>query len=103
MGNDGLLSRQKRDEERHKEIIEEIRTIKDAQEILTEGQSNQNIINANINKRLESVEDFLMWFRALTSVKKKYAAFIGFMLSVFGVIFTKFQEIIEQIKSIITP
>lgn len=83
-GNEGLVSKQRRDDEFRIEIHQDLKVIKSNQE--------------GLDGRLESLESFFEFFKLLTAVKRKTLIIIGSIIALLGSLATGWDKFIHLFK-----
>lgn len=90
----GLLERQKRDEEFQREALEILKDLKKKEE-------EQLLVNQRVEERLNALEEFAAFFRALGLIKRKSIVIVGAVISGAGALFMKAEAIYHWVLEII--
>lgn len=98
-GNLGLVERQKIDDQKFSDINDSLNELKDTQQLIIKGQELQQQQTDNVEQRLSAIEDFYIFFRTLTSVKKKTIVWLTTLVSTLGALIAYAKDIAQFIKT----
>ena len=93
-GNEGVLVRLRRNEERDGEILGTLKELKT-------GQQKQMDFNAAVDKRLKSMESFFVVFRALSNPSQRRGiAVVIVVFSAIGYVITQLENVVAFFKGL---